>query len=356
MASALASGCATWNPPADTSDAQLRTRAVSLTSRDVRVSAAVLSRADAVRMFGVDVYEKGVQFGGKTNVSIDDHFDRLAMRGAVPAGKSSSGILFTTPQPITKFLNVDLLGDGRLIPFTLFVPVPDGANVTFEQQIHPYASDEITRCDDELSLRKALAALPCCGQPDGDGVPQPVNMVVVGTLADLGAAAVRRGYRRAMEPEAVGQRLFGRAPDFVIRKHAQGGSSANWLRVWRAPVEYLGQYVFVLQAGRPVGGRFAAKGAVQRLHADVDEARNLVVQDLLYSGSIVGLGFDKSLQGSGSVPAGSQTTAPYRTDGLRAVLLFGTRPQTFSDVRLLEWEPLSQTGVERDEPGTASHD
>lgn len=365
-ATALASGCATWNPPADTSDAPLRARAISLTEDGVTVSAAVLSRADAVRMFGADVYEMGVQpvwievhnnsqqplwllrsgtdpdyfsplevawsahvsFDAKTNARIDEHFDRLALRGAVPAGRSSSGVLFTNPQPVTKLLNVDLLGDRTLVPFTLFLKVPDGIGVSFEEQINQYAPDEITRCDDEASLRRAIAALPCCGQPEGSGAPEPVNLVVIGTLADLGAAAVRRGYRRDVEPETAGQRLFGSAPSFVLRKHAQAGSSATWLRVWRAPIEYRGQYVFVLQAGRPVGGRFAPPGEAQALHADVDEARNIVIQDLLYSGGVIGLAFEKS----------PEVPAAFHTDGLRGVLFFGTRPLTFSDVELLHWD------------------
>ena len=47
-------GCSTWQPPPHADDGPLRTRAVSATNRDVRVSAAVLGSEDSVRMFGVD--------------------------------------------------------------------------------------------------------------------------------------------------------------------------------------------------------------------------------------------------------------------------------------------------------------
>ena len=61
--------------------------------------------------------------GGDTNRRIDEHFDRLAFANPIPAHGASSGILFTNPQPVTKLLNVDLLGNKRMIPFTLFLPV-----------------------------------------------------------------------------------------------------------------------------------------------------------------------------------------------------------------------------------------
>jgi hypothetical protein len=86
-----------------------------------------------------------------------------------------------------------------------------------------------------------------------------------------------------------------------------------------------------LCSGTHVGGRFAAaEGKELVLHPDVDEARNLLIQDLLYSGGLVG------------------TT--YHTDGLRAVMFFATRPLALLDVRLLDWVPY----LERREAGTAA--
>ena len=54
-------GCATWQAPAEVSDAALRARAMSDTVRDVRVTAAVLSAEDSRRMFGADVNKTQVQ-------------------------------------------------------------------------------------------------------------------------------------------------------------------------------------------------------------------------------------------------------------------------------------------------------
>jgi hypothetical protein len=80
------------------------------------------------------------------------------------------------------------------------------------------------------------------------------------------------------------------------------------------------------QVGRPVGGRFASPDAAEIVtHEDVDEARNLLVQDMMYSGGLDKLGF---AHGSGTSGRG---------DGLRAVLFFVTRPLSLSDVEILDW-------------------
>jgi hypothetical protein len=83
----------------------------------------------------------------------------------------------------------------------------------------------------------------------------------------------------------------------------------------------------------------------------VDEARNLLIQDLLYSGGLAQLGF---VAGVGLAPVAqpraSLAGTTYHTDGLRAVMFFATRPLALSDVRLLDWVPY----LERRETGTAA--
>jgi hypothetical protein len=346
----------------------------------VQVSATVLGAEDSLRLFGTDVTATGVQpvwievrngsehilwllragtdpdyfsplevawsthvtMGGKTNERIDELFSSLAFPNPVPARGTASGVLFTNPQPVTKLVNIDLLGNRMMLPFTLLLPVP-GDIAAGTAVIHRYRDDEIASYEHSDALRKAIEALPCCAAtatgPDGG---EPINVVLIGTLDDIAAAASRRGYRRALEPSAASQKLFGRPPDFVVRKTAQAGAPAVWLRIWRAPINYRGESVLVAQAGRPVGGRFA-EGSTDdvRLNADVDEVRNLVILDFMYSGGLEQLAFAR---GVGAVPA----TQPhkmadggsYYTDGRRAVLFLVTRPLAFSDVELLDWEPV----------------
>ncbi len=318
-------GCANWQAPAEVSDAALRARAITTTVRDVRVTAAVLSAQDSVSMLGADVNKINVQavwievenrtsqrllllrsgtdpdyfsplemawsmhtpLAVGTNARIDEHLDRLGFRNPILAGATRTGILFTQPQPLTKLLNVDLFGTKTLIPFSLFLPVPDDV---VDDRARPllfrYPEAQVTDYQDLAALRAALERLPCCAT-DAAGTVQgdPLNAVLIGTFEDFGAAAIRRSYRRDPDQSDLAQRVFGREPDLVARKRSQAGAPATWIRAWVAPMRFEGKTVFVAQLGRPVGGRFAARQAGSMVvHEDVDEARNLLIQDMMYLG------------------------------------------------------------------------
>ena len=379
MALAL-TGCATWTLPTDTGDTELRARAVAEAGEGVEVSATVLGAKDCVRMLGSDVTAAGVQpvwievrndtehmlwllragadpdyfsplevawsahvkFAGETNARIDEHFSQLAFPNPIPAHGTSSGILFTNPQPVTKLLTVDLLGSRMMIPFTLFLPVPgDGAGA--KELIHQYAATEIANYDDLGALRDALAGLPCCGATaDGREVGEPLNVVLIGHLDDIAAAVNRRGFRQVHFGKEASLQVFGRQADLTVRKRTKAGASESWLRIWRAPLSYRGDMVFVAQAGRPIGGRFLKPDTPATIvHADVDEVRNQMIQDFMYSGGLEKLAF---VRGVGAVTPDRPRTLPggghYFTDGRRVALFFSTRPRTFAEVEILQWEPI----------------
>jgi hypothetical protein len=371
-----AGGCATWQPPANPDDAALRARAVTDTVNGVTLSASVLSAADSEQLFGTDINAGGVQpvwievrndsthtlwllrsgtdpnyfsplevawplhskLAKQSNARIDDYFDSLAFQNPIPPGTTRTGILFTNHHQGTHVLNVDLLGQQTIFPFTLFLPVPGEQAAVVYETIIRYADSRNLDYQDPDELRSALEQLPCCAD-GGD----PVNMVFIGRFADIAAAVIRRGYRTTQYDSDTRQRLFGRPPEAVLRKSAQG-SPANWLRMWVAPFRYQGKPVILVQSGRPVGGRFETAGSrKQQLHPNVDETRNLTIQDLLYSGGLAQLGF---VDGVGAVPGTAAETGDtdiyYYTDGLRAVLFFVTRPLALSDIEILDWVPLLQ--------------
>jgi hypothetical protein len=380
-------GCATWHVPPESDDGPLRQREVSATSRGVRVSATVLGSEDSERIYGADINRTGVQplwievrngtsqplwllrsgtdpeyfsphevawsmhtlFGGAKNAQMDDYFRNLGFANPIPPGATQSGILFTNPDQGIKLVNVDLLGNQTLIPFSLFLSVPGG---TVDPRLaaipFPFPETAVTDYKDLASLRAALESFPCCAV-DANGTVQgdPLNAVGIGRLTEIGAALVRRDYRRDARESDRAQRLFGREPDFVMRKQAQAGAPATWIRGWLAPIRFQGQLVYVAQVGRPVGGRFAPRGETHLvLHENVDEARNLLIQDLMYSGGLDKLGY---VNGVGAASADRPRTtldgATYHTDGLRAVV-FSTRPRSLSDVEFLDWVPYL------DEPAT----
>jgi hypothetical protein len=381
----LTTACATtWQPAIEASADPLRARAVTASAQDVRVSAAVLSADDSRRMLGADIPATGMQpvwievhngsqralwllrsgvdpdyfsplevawslhakFAGDTNAKIDDWFKAQEFTNPIGPGETRSGVVFTNPQPKTRVLNIDLVSNGLLVPFSLFLPVPGSAGDDFIARLGSlYTDAQVTNYQDADSLRAALERLPCCAS-DARGTPagDPLNLVVVGELADIGAAVSRRGFRRAALQFDDEQRLYGRRPDIVLRKYAQGGAPPTWVRAWLAPMRFQGHPVFVAQVGRPRGGRFVAPDDAEPiLHPDVDEARTLLIEDMLYSGGFAKLGF---VEGVGAAPATAarvttQGTSWY-TDGLRAVAFMATRPLGLSDVEILDWAPYLQ--------------
>jgi hypothetical protein len=72
----------------------------------------------------------------------------------------------------------------------------------------------------------------------------------------------------------------------------------------------------------------------------VDEARNLLLQDVAYSGGLAQVAL---VQGVGTAPIASPRSAlegaSYHTDGLRLVLFLALRPLGLEDIQLLDWEP-----------------
>jgi LssY C-terminus len=372
-------GCATWRAPAHVGSTALRDRAIVAARRDVRVDAAVLSAADYRRMFGVRLDAVRVQpiwieiqngtskplwllrsgmdpdyyspfevawrlhtlFDSGTNARIDQYFDKMAFKNPILPGETHEGILFTNPSRRTKLLNVDLFGRRTLISFTLFLPVPDDG-ATSNLALFQYTDRTVVDYTDLAAFRGALERLPCCAT-DAHGATQgdPLNVVFVGELADVASALVRRDYRRDAQAADLSQWVFGRPPDVVLRKSAQGGSPANWLRAWLAAIRFQGQSVYVVQAGRPEGGRFAPRDSNKAiLDYDPDEARNLLIQDMMYSGGLSKFGFVTGVgRASETEPRSSFHEAHYYTDGLRAVLFFASRPLGLDDVEFIRWEP-----------------
>jgi hypothetical protein len=193
------------------------------------------------------------------------------------------------------------------------------------------------------AFRAALERLPCCARDTQDAEQgDPVNIVLVGEFDHLAAALIRRGLRSDRRAIDDRQRLFGRRPDVVGRMTGQAATSPHWVRLWVAPIRYMGQPVFVGQVGRPVGGRRAiSRQQDLELHPHVDEVRNFLIQDLMYSGGLAKLGFvggvDKANPASTRVGA---ERSRFHTDGLRVVMFFVSRPRALSEIEILDWVPV----------------
>lgn len=110
-------------------------------------------------------------------------------------------------------------------------------------------------------------------------------------------------------------------------------------------MRFQGKLVWVGQISTPKGGRFAgatSDGSLPLIDPDVDEARNDLVQDLIYSQLVTEVGFVK---GVGPVARSSPRTTPggstFYTDGLRAVLIFDSQPVSLTEIEFMGWERLT---------------
>jgi hypothetical protein len=385
-------GCASWQQPGEFDDSALQARVESQTVMGVELRAAVLSRDDSRRMFGVRVNESGVQpvwievnnttehtlwllrsgtdpdlfsplevawsfhtrFASESNSRLDAHFDRLNFQNPIPPGATRSGIIFTNPHDQTRLLNVDILGQGKVFPFTLFLAVPDDQKDKSAAMLATLFQRFETAADDYRDVdafRARLRQLPCCASTASSDVGGPLNVILVGEFTDLVSAFVRRGFRLDLRDFHNNQQLFGRLPDLAIRKAGQARVPANWLRLWLAPFRFEGQPVFVVQTARRQGWRSTNIDEPNVLTSpQVDEVRDALVQDMAYSGGLEKIAFDT---GAGAAQADTSRSragdARYQTDGLRAVMFFITRPLSLADIEFLDWLPLDR--LREIEPG-----
>ena len=228
-------GCAAWKAPERVDAAALRGRAVSATAQDVRLSAAVLSADDSRQMFGADVNGTGVQpvwvevenrtpytlwllragtdpdyfsplevawslhapLAGATNAALDAHLEGAQFQEPDSVRGNACGHPLYQPQRHTRLLNVDFLGQRTMIAFTLFLPVPDAVPDEQARQMLVRLTDAPTVDYREPdAFRAALEQLPCCATgPNGMAAADPLNVVLIGTFADIAAAVTRRGFR-----------------------------------------------------------------------------------------------------------------------------------------------------------------
>lgn len=384
-------GCATWQAPAEFDDAALRARAETQTVRGVTLRAAVLSSEDSQTIFAANVNQANVQpvwievenntkqvlwllrsgtdpdlfsplevawsfhktFSGEYNDNLDEHFASLSFKNPISPGTKQSGILYTNPHNMTRLLSLDILGQGDVFPFTLFLQVPDDQtkeSAMVLENVKKLITSVTEDIQEAYMLRARLEQLPCCAMSaDESEAGDPLNIIMVGNLADVASTLVRRGFRQDALEFDKAQHLFGRPADVVGRKKGQAGVAANWLRIWVAPFKYQGKAVFLVQAGRRQGWRLQeVEEKDMLLSPNVDETRNLLIQDMMYSNGLEKLAF---VSGVGATAAGESRSSlgdtSYHTDGLRAVLFLVTRPLSLSDLEILEWHPyLKQVGTE----------
>jgi len=344
----------------------------------IRVSAAVLGRDETQAIFGIDLYEQGIQpvwlrienggeniaryapvstdaeyyaplevayknrggYSDEARDAMDKHFRELAMPRYIDAGETREGFVFTHAASGAKGFNVDVFSHGdHSFTFLLRVPgfTPDYARLDIPSI---YPADEIHKVTfDELA--DAIRGLPCCSaDARGEERGEPLNIVLVGNDRELLMGLLRSGWRETSVKEAAQSQpeyLFGRVQDAIFQYQSFKGDSIYELRLWLAPVATDGDHVWAGQ----VRHFFRWFGIARRFDADVDEARNFTLQKFLYSQALRAVAWT---QGEAVVPATSFWNAlintPYFTDGYRAVVWLSSEPHSVLEIDVIGWDEL----------------
>jgi hypothetical protein len=361
----------------ETDLANLRARSESQTEETVQVTAAVPGREETAAIFGVQLYDKGVQpvwlevrnngpeqiryapvstdrfyfsplevawsnrrwFSNTGRAEMNRRFDELAMPRYVDPGETRSGFVLTHADYGAKGFNVELFGPDESYSFTFLLRVagfvPDYANVDFDAI---YTADQVTaHVGDEL--RQAITDLPCCSTDEsGAKTGDPINVVFIGDGEELMYAMLRGNWTETSAAEAARrnqQYLFGRQQDAIFRYRKTLDDSYYELRAWLAPFKAGDERVWVCQ----VNHVFKSALAVMQFDPDVDNARNFTLQNHLYAQSLEKFAW---LSGREVIPVDSfwanLLRPAYFSDGYRVVLWSSAEPYSILDTTLLDWD------------------
>ena len=378
-------GCATFRPfrPQPLESLSFPERIETQQRDGLRVSVAVLSREEAKRAFGLDLYDRQVQpvwlrlqnrtdepywlmlhgldpsyFSPReaaykshlplrpgTNRRIDAHFERLGIVPSLPPHGETVGFAFANVKLGTREVRVRLLTARDVQEFDFYVAVPgfraDYARVDWEQLQERLG---VVDLETEEALFDALETLPCCTtRKDGSGSGDPLNLVVISSAEGL-LSFVRAGWDETeLLTFASAWRTFraffggeyryspmsalyfdGRAQDLGLQKARDTIHERNHLRLWATRYRYRGVPVWVGTITRDIGIYFTTRAWSLTTHAidpDVDEARHYLVEDLLTTESVRNLALIPGVsRADRDAPHRNLMRAPYWTDGRRALL------------------------------------
>ena len=391
----LLQGCATYNP-LPSGESIFLERAQVQEENNIQVKAAVPSSKETRQIFGVNLYSNNIQpvwieidnqdekavwflpigvdpmyytpieaafvshhqFNENTKKQIDRDFFSKGKNIYVPPGVKKSGYIFTNLDEGTKSFALDLIGeDSQVRAFTFFIPVPgikiDHQAIDFKGL---YDEDACNKLEDDKSFIDFIQRLPCCtANKKKSDAGDPLTLIVIGNGDDVYHAFLRAGWD---ETETVNTKsawktiiayfsggryryspisslyVFGRRQDVAFQKARERIHERNHIRLWLAPVQFKGKFVWVGQISRDIGIRFTSKTIVtHKIDPDVDETRGYLAQDLWYSQGLEQFALVSGV-GAASIqtPRHNLTGDPYFTDGLRAVLWVSSQPIEFENV------------------------
>lgn len=355
----------------------LHERAETQTDGPIRVSAAVPGRKETAAIFGIDLYDQGIQpvwleiqnsgaeqvryamvstdpvyfsplevayknrggYSDEARAEMERHFNDLTMPRYVDPAETRSGFVFTHADAGAKGFNVDIFSsnDSFYFHFLLRVPgfVPDYANVEFDSI---YAENEIPVYNED-ALYDALRQLPCCSSDsEGDESGEAINIVLIGAGKDLLRALLRSAWIETSVSESRDKKesfLFDRQQDAIFRYESSTDDSYYEMRLWLAPMLSGNDRVWVGH----VRHFFSTGRHLNRFDPDVDNARNAAYQHFLYGQTVEQSGW---IGGEEVMPVESfwknLIRPSFFSDGHRVVLWLSGEPVSSLDAITLDWD------------------
>ncbi len=352
---------------------------------DITVATTILSDNQALRLYGVDLAEAGLQaiwlrienrgdhahwllvsaldpnyfppdeaaalfrsgLNDEEEAAATKHFRNLAIPLKSTPGTVNEGYVIAPRHEGGRYVIVRLAGKQHIQDFGFAVTLPDG-DFDFERldPVHIYGNTERPDLGPE-QLREALRALPCCATDEsGERNGDPLNLVVVGDVGDVLAAMSRAGWsfthrvdfgtiQRMIGAAISGQAypvapvsplyFMGRPQDMALQRARNTIVQRNHLRLWLAPFRFEGRSVWTGQISRDIAVKATTKSPTLTTHVidpNVDEAREHLLQSLMVAGAIERFAFVHAMQAApASQPYRNLTEDPYFTDGLRFVVM-----------------------------------
>jgi hypothetical protein len=409
-------GCATYSPQPlpdwpDPADIQTKSQ------EGVEVSAGILTDAEAATLYGVDLASVGLQaiwlriennsdhthwllvsaldpgyfppdeaaalfkagLSDEDDMRLVKRFRALAIPLRVRSGETNEGYVLAPMHEGGRFVEASLAGEKHLLQLGFAIPLDDG-QFDFEdmkaERIYPDRQREDVPLE---TLRDEVVAMGCCTlNRDGDKTGDPLNLVLIGSAADVLASLARSGWSfthrisidsvERMVGAAVSGGQYSVAPisplyfmdrqqDIALQRARSTILQRNHLRLWLLPYTVGGRSAWIGQVSRDVSIKpsMTSLGLVTHvIDPNVDEAREHLLQSLMVSGVIRQFGF---VRGVGAVPedkpAYNLSKDPFFTDGLRLfVTLSGTEFIPPERVEFLDWndsaDPIAESRLATD--------
>jgi len=297
------------------------------------------------------------------NYKLMQHLRQQNFKNPIHANETKSGFIFVNRDEDYKAMSMELLGNKKLT-IVDFLFTMSGLNYeNFYDIIGIHNTDQLVEVD-EAALKLALEQLPCCTtNQEGDQKGDPLNLIFIGNAEDLFPAFAHRGWHPAEKNywdssvKTVKSFLFGhhyhyspvsplyalgRKQDIALQKARGTIHKRQHLRLWLTSLSFQGKSVWVGQVSRDIGVRFTNKTPILMTHKidpDIDEARNELTQEMLFSRGLSKIGYVSGVPISTiENPAYNLTGDPYFNDGLRVVLMMNKQPMPIENIEYFDWQ------------------